>query len=251
MGKTFHILNGDALMSRFPSAFQGDVIVFRECLVDGDVSGESDEEFYQNRASFISRSYGEFTPESYFEMTVPELEKIKDIPKQSTVNLWFEDDLFCQVNCWYVLDRLKGQDHQGKIYLVRPFTSLEYGFAGLDEQGLISNFERRQELKNSELDVLGKLWKAYQYKNDNELLKIANESINFADFLKPSVNAEIDRKSSEGELGRPEKSLLKIMEDLDTRDFGPVFQEFCKRESIYGFGDLQVMKLWRKLTEST
>jgi hypothetical protein len=26
--------------------------------------------------------------------------------------------------------------------------------------------------------------------------------------------------------------------------FGTVFQEFCKRESIYGFGDLQVKRIF-------
>ena len=36
---TFHILNGDALKSQFPERILGEIIVARECLVDGPVEG--------------------------------------------------------------------------------------------------------------------------------------------------------------------------------------------------------------------
>jgi hypothetical protein len=44
----YHILNGDALKGQFPSEIPGQLIVARECLVDGDVSGESLSEFFRN-----------------------------------------------------------------------------------------------------------------------------------------------------------------------------------------------------------
>jgi hypothetical protein len=37
------------------------------------------------------------------------------------------------------------------------------------------------------------------------------------------------------------------MEDLETDEFGPVFKEFNKRESIYGFGDLQVKRIFDEI----
>ena len=33
------------------------------------------------------------------------------------------------------------------------------------------------------------------------------------------------------------------MDELNTEQFGLIFKEFCNRESIYGFGDLQVKRL--------
>ena len=47
--------------------------------------------------------------------------------------------------------------------------------------------------------------------------------------------------------GRPIQSLITIMKELDTEEFGPVFREFNKRESIYGFGDLQVKRLFDEI----
>ena len=95
-----HILNGDALREQFPASVEGELIVARECLVVGDVSGNDLKDFYENRAKDLLKSYG--TPISeYFSKVVPEYEKIRKLRVNSTVNLWFEDDLFCQVNLWF------------------------------------------------------------------------------------------------------------------------------------------------------
>ncbi len=40
MRKQYHILNGDSLKEQFPENIQGDIIVARECLVDGNVKGK-------------------------------------------------------------------------------------------------------------------------------------------------------------------------------------------------------------------
>jgi hypothetical protein len=37
------------------------------------------------------------------------------------------------------------------------------------------------------------------------------------------------------------------MNNLETNSFGEVFKEFNKRESIYGFGDLQVKRLFDEI----
>ena len=42
-------------------------------------------------------------------------------------------------------------------------------------------------------------------------------------------------------------SLIQIIKELKTEEFGPVFKEFNKRESIYGFGDLQVKRLFNQI----
>jgi len=247
MKNVYHILNGDALKAHFPNKLKGELIIFRECLVDGEVGGETDKAFYQTRARFISEEYEGCTASSYFEKTVPELEKIKGIHREAEVNLWFEDDLFCQVNCWYVLDCLHSQNHLGEVYLVRPSTDLMFGFSALDQEGLKKVFQKRQKVTKEELKRFSGLWKNYLFKNDSELYEIVNELKEKYSFLYEVVEAEVARKAPEGEYNRPEKSLLTIMSDLGTKEFGPVFREFCKRESIYGFGDLQVKRILKKL----
>ena len=40
------------------------------------------------------------------------------------------------------------------------------------------------------------------------------------------------------------------MKELDTKDFGTIFKEFNRRESIYGFGDVQVRRLFNSIRDA-
>ena len=87
--------------------------------------------------------------------------------------------------------------------------------------------------------------------NDLDLLQqLSNSMATKFPFLAPAVEAHLDRIPKEGELSRPEKTLKLLIEELNTTEFGPIFREFCKRESIYGFGDLQVKRIYDKLMDS-
>lgn len=238
--KPYHILNGDALKEQFPENILGEIIVARECLVDGPVSGNSLEEFFETRAKFISSEYGG-TREGYFNKVVVEFEKIRNIPTSLEVHLWFEDDLFCQVNLWFVVHLLSKNKHT-KIFLIRPPVHNQYGFGGLSKEKLLLAYQKRQKLEK--LDVLKRLWPAYQSNQSDALNKLAAELEKEYPFILPAVEAHIDRIPTHNDPGRPAKSLRRIMDELQTKEFGPVFREFNKRESIYGFGDLQVKRLF-------
>ena len=106
MRKQIHILNGDSLKEQFPDELQGELIVARECLADGNVEGKNLDDLYKTKAQFIRKYYGDFTPDNYYKKTVSEFEKIQTIPPDSDINLWFEDVLFCQVK--RKLDEMKG-----------------------------------------------------------------------------------------------------------------------------------------------
>lgn len=243
MNDEFHILNGDALLHQFPKQIHGEKIVTKECLVDGDVEGGTLEELFSTRAKFLSDHYPETTAEDYFRKTVPEFEKMKNISEQATINLWFEDDLFCQVNLWFVLHLLNKKNKLGSIYLVRPKPGYEYSFGSMSEFELVIAFQNKIKIESAEFHQLSQLWKLYQEDNVKTMLAIAEDLPEQYSFLKPTIEAHSERLPYNEFPGRPSRTLLQIMEDLGTDDFAPVFREFCKRESIYGFGDLQVKRL--------
>ena len=175
MSKQYHILNGDALKEQFPKDILGEIIVTRECLIEGAVESNSLEEFYENRAEFICESYAGFSKDDYYKMTVCEFNKIKDIENNSTINLWFEDDLFCQVNFWFVLYLLNYKLNDCSVYLVRPLKGHEYSFGTMNKSQLATIFKERTELSKSEIDKMILLWHSYS-KNDLDTL-INNERI--------------------------------------------------------------------------
>lgn len=105
-------------------------------------------------------------------------------------------------------------------------------------------------MKLIQVEKLAGLWKLYQHQKTDEMLKTAQHLKRELPFLLPAVQAHIDRIPSNGNPGRPVQSLKVIRKELNTDDFSEIFKEFSKRESIYGFGDLQVKRLFEKLTSN-
>lgn len=240
-----HILNGDALKSQFPSeSILGEIIVMRECLVYGDVNGNTIDELIACRAQSLNEMYGS-SREEYIQKVAPEFQKIFKI-EEGEVHLWFEDDLFCQVNLWFTCSLLEGKSVSA--YLIRPSSSLRYGFGGLDEQDLLQAFKNKQAVTQEEIVQFSKLWKAYQEDDTDSLVDLSQKMMTAFPFLQDAVQAQIDRIPYGN--GLPERTLKEIVSELSSQDFGLVFQEFSKRLPIYGFGDLQVKRLFDRLQEN-
>ncbi len=246
MNNVYHILNGDALKSQFPKLILGELLVARECLVDGDIQGENLDELFSNRAEYLE-SYPQIPVGEYYKSSVPEFTKITNIPKGATIYCWFEDDLFCQVNFWFVLHILVKKTHDYKIYLVRPNQDHEYSFGHMSHDELVTAYDAAKIIATNEHKCLGNLWRYYQHKNFVELLKLAERYLDTFPFLLPAIEAEIDRLPDDSGYGRPERRLLSIINKLDSKDFGAVFREFHKSEAIYSFGDIQVKRMFDEL----
>ena len=99
-------------------------------------------------------------------------------------------------------------------------------------------------------DRLASLWELYQINDTEKLLTISRSLRNTYPFILNAVEAHLERIPNTGNRGRPIESLIRIIKDFKTEEFGLVFKEFCKRERIYGFGDLQVRRLLNEIKGS-
>ena len=78
---------GDSLTDNFrQTGIDGEIVVCRECLIEGDVKAETLDEFWKLRASFLDGAYDE-AKNSYFDSVAAELTKLQDLPADSEVNL--------------------------------------------------------------------------------------------------------------------------------------------------------------------
>ena len=108
----YNILNGDSLAYSFPDAkIKGEIIVVREGLIDGKLSGDNLHDFWQSRARYMR-----ITETEYNNSVVKEFEKIINAPDHSAFNLWFEYDLFCQVNMWFVISIINSLPIKKKVF---------------------------------------------------------------------------------------------------------------------------------------
>ena len=62
------------------------------------------ENFFETREKFIRENW---SPDGdYQKMVIDEFLKIKEVEGGFEVYFWFEDDLFCQINYWFLVNEL-------------------------------------------------------------------------------------------------------------------------------------------------
>lgn len=246
---TYHVLNGDCLADQLKeTAIDQDFIICRECLIDGTLESNNLTEFWDKRMVFFAKNY-DVSANEYQEKTILEFEKLKAIPAGSELCLWFEDDLFCQANMWFVISLLS---HYPTLKLSRVFPPKVKGQAHWKGFGLANAiklqevFDQRIEFEETDIQLGLSLWKAYCNKDFEQLKMLSSQETMVFHLLEEVCQAHMDRFPTDGSLGRPEVTLAKIM-NASEMSFAEVFKEFSKQEGIYGFGDLQLKGLFNGL----
>ncbi|WP_286232666.1 DUF1835 domain-containing protein [Thalassotalea sediminis] len=243
-----HILNGDALLQRFPELITGERIVARECLVDGDLAGNTFDEFMVIRAKFID-NYPQCSKQQYLSESKPEFAKIKKLPENSDVVLWFELDLFCQANMWYVLHLLQSVG-VSSIRWAHPNKGNEYNFAGMADDDLLQALSHAKLLSNEDVNFFNCCWHAFKQRDVNELTQLRDCIPTNIKSVIAAIDAELARQPDEHGLGYPERELLNIMHQVAEKhalSFAVVFKAYYQKMAVYSFGDLQVHRMYQQL----
>ncbi|MFC4686138.1 DUF1835 domain-containing protein [Epilithonimonas pallida] len=239
MKNIFHIANGDFLAEDLrKTSIKGEIIVCREALVYGDLKADSLEAFWKIRAKSISEDY-KVSKESYYQKSVSEFEKILNIPEGSEVNLWFEDDLFCQVNLWFCISLLS-KINDLKIYRVFPTTNAESHWKGFSnsDNPLEESLKFKVLFNENDIKLALNLLNAYQNNDIRSLQQLSKNQSGCFHHLSEIIDAYINIK--------PEVFIRKQIEN-GLRDFDSVFKKFQEELGIFGFGDLQVKKFYEKV----
>lgn len=248
----YHILNGDALKEQLKLiSLRGTQIIARECLVDGEVKAKDLETFWKVRENFIHNTYDETT--DYIQKGKAEFEQIKAIEEGAEVNLWFEEDLFCQVNLWFCAYLIIEWKIKATCFWIAPPEDDWKGFGSISTpEALWKIFLNRRPLKKETISMLSNCWLAYQQDDFDQLNENAFKLNDTFPQIKAVVQAHVDRfPKAANELSRPEQTIKAILTDTDDQNFGKVFQEFCRLEGIYGFGDLQVKRIYDRMKSSS
>lgn len=246
-----HILNGDALMAQIKgSGISGKFIVFRECLIEGPVVPDTTSlVFWQQRAAYLEKTYGE-PPLQYRATVVNPMEQLAGINKNMPVNLWFENDLFCQANLWFILKFMRQKNLANKVYRVFPQPPEQpedwKGFGKSSPAGLAILFKNKVAFTETGASAGANLWNAFVQKDFRQMQAVAEKAPPGFAHLPEVADAFrcLHPKTATG-LSRPERRLRKILASGKT-EFGDIFRAFNETEGIYGFGDASVKAMLEK-----
>jgi len=147
-----HLLNGDATAAVFPDALPGERAVWRDILMEGPADADPD-----TRAAWLAPRLG-VTPDAYAQCSREGVAMLARAETHDEVVLWFERDLFCATNLWFVLSRLDAT----RVSLVFPALKAEFrGLGALEPGSLLELFERRERLGLDAIADARALWRAY------------------------------------------------------------------------------------------
>lgn len=243
-----HVICGDALVNTFKrTRLEGDIIIHRECLIDGPVVADTMEIFWDERAAFLSEKV-KHTQEQYVKTVKNEFDKLLSLSPADEIFLWFEHDLFCQINLWFTIFLLNKQKFRN-VYRVSPLllSGRKWDGFGMHTATDLENcFSKRVSFAKGDFKLGENLWEAYR-QEDIVALAIYSKSLSPCfPCLDEVCKAEIERKRN----ARPQRALEEILSKGYT-SFNDIFIQFSKKEGIYGFGDTQVDHMLKDLSEGS
>lgn len=233
-----HVLPGDAQAETFrETGLEGEVVICRECLIEGPVNALDLDEFWGARADFLSVDL-----ETYSAKTVAEFEKLTALKAGEEVNLWFEYELFCQANMWFCLYLLR--DTKSEVYRVDPVVRDESeiwkGFGRLSAADLQECYAERTKFETSDILFGADLWKAYRSGDHQKLKELSTTKSACFPYLQDVCDAEIEK-------GVRPKQILKEIIASGLTDFDKIFPAFSAQAGVYGYGDSQVRRILREI----
>jgi hypothetical protein len=245
-----HILNGESTERTLKqSSVPGVFFSFREVLDHGPTpTGTDEQEWRRIRSAHLVESYG-VEIDACEQGLLSQEETLRSSSQHEEVVLWFEHDLFCQINLLYLLNWY-APEHLGQTKLslinIGEFPGRE-NFRGLGElnaEQLASLFPQRQPVTPAQLNLAKAAWAAYRSPDPTAIETLLNTDTSALPFLPRAFQAHLKRfPATKNGLGQVENRSLELINN-GFEKFIDLFPRFGNAEPVYGLGDAQ---LWLSL----
>src|SRR5262245_5722578 len=209
-----HITNGDSVVFGFRDGqIPGTYLPWRDVLHDGPVPPtDSLARLSDVRARVVS------SPDEYQAVRASFAERdhvLADFRAHDETVLWFEHDLYDQLQLLQILDWLSGQDRSGaRITLIQigthPEVSPFFGLGQLTGRQLAELLPRRQPVTQGQFAIGREGWAAFRAPDPGALAAMATRSFPEMPFLQAALIRCLEEyPSTDGGLSRLERQLLE------------------------------------------
>jgi len=251
---TLHITNGDSITERLLQLrlVNDNVVVWREMLCEGPTQYELEKKSaILKRKEFLNQYY-QIPPKVFDQKFVTELDKIKNIKQYNEIILWFEYDLFCQVNMIAVISLLiRNHIKNIPIYLVcSGRVEEEKGLKGLGEltdQQLIAHYQNKILLNQDDLILADYVWALYCESNPKKIAAAITRKSSFP-YLSIALRAHLQRfPNMLTGLNVLEHNILKMISSHDIKNLKQLMGYALEYQGYYGYGDMQMKRVIARL----
>jgi hypothetical protein len=245
MSSQLHITNGDSFTQKLETLqLKGDIITWREMLCEGKTeTNVGSESFWKTRFDFLHKNY-KVSKSWFVEKTLKEYRSLCNHKQQDQIILWFEYDLFCQINMLAVLSWLKTYRRDAEISLVcsgnEDETDKLYGLNELSNEQLLDLYKNRKVLSRSDIEYADYVWQLYCSDNPIRLENLADFNHYQFEYLGDAVKAHLKRfPSIKNGLNAIENRVLQVAVEQKPRSKKAFLGSVLQNQGLYGFGDSQ------------
>jgi len=233
MEKILNITNGDSTVFIMKEAkLQGDFLPWRDILHEGAVlKNLSFEMLCELRAKFIaSKGWGDLELiQNDFKHKIKTIQNIQEYEK---IILWFEHDLYDQLQLLQILDLLF--DKQIKVSLI--CTNNYLGLLSVKELLELKSFER--EVTKEQFYLAKKAWSAFKESTPLKWQELLDEDLSPLEFLEPCVKRVLQEyPSCQNGLSLTLQNTLQILKDTQKQN-NELFKLYQKSEQSMFMGDM-------------
>jgi len=253
MSSQLHITNGDVLTEKLRTLnLQGDIITWREMLCEGKTeTNVGSESFWKTRFEFLNKNY-KISKSWFIDKTLKEYRSLCSHKQEDHIVLWFENDLFDQINMLAVISWLKTHRPYAQISLVSGDQEVKMdnllGLGSLTEDQLRKVFNNRTLLTQDDVEYADYVWQLYCSDNPIRLENLKDfDSFQFA-HLSGAIEAHLLRfPTIKNGLNAVENNILKLAIDTKPKTKSALLQAVLNNQGVYGFGDTQYERVITKL----
>lgn len=245
MSSLLHITNGDSFTERLGSLkLKGDVITWREMLCEGKtLTNVGSESFWKTRFEFLNKNY-KVSKSWFIEKTLKEYRSLCNHKQQDQIVLWFEYDLFCQVNMLAVISWLKANRKYAEISLVcsgkEDDSDKLYALNELSDEQLLRLYENKVVLTQDDIEYADYVWQLYCSDNPIRLENLTDFKNYQFDYLAEAVNVHLHRfPSIRNGLNDMENNILQLSLDKKPKSKRALLGTILDNQGYLGFGDSQ------------
>ncbi len=246
-----HITNGSNLTNYLKELdVDGEFLTWEEMLCEGHtVAGIDSKDFFNSRKTFLNEVYRIEIDEKEYKKELGKLNKLENVTE---INLWFEYDLFCQINLIAVISLLHQREIDLPLYLVcsgrvEGEKTLK-GLSELNPEQLIDHYQNKILLNKDDIDLAIALWRTYCGKDHNIFKPYIVKSSSFP-YMSNCLKAHLERfPDSKNGLNVLEKNILEIVKNNNIKSKHHLMGYALNYQGYYGFGDIQFERLINNLS---
>ncbi len=245
MKSLLHITNGDSFTERLKTLpLKGDIITWREMLCEGKtLSNVGSESFWKTRFEFLNKNY-KISKSWFVEKTLKEYRSLCNHKQQDRIVLWFEYDLFCQINLLAVISWLKTHRRHAEISLIcsgdEDDSDKMYGLNELSDEQLLTLYENKTILTQDDIEYADYVWQLYCSDNPIRLENLRDFDNYQFKYLSEAVKAHLQRfPSIKNGLNTIENKILQVAATERPKSKRELTGKILSNQGLYGFGDSQ------------